>query len=154
MFSQELREHRSGRLIERPLAGKTQYGRRRLPWSRKVWRIRNSFGRISFRHLPLIFGHNRRLRVVGRWIAIVVLCEFADQTIDRVPHLFELSVSDHAALGIVGGKLQTLERHLVVVGRQRALVEEKLGMALGLVGVACEYALVEALDRREGRPIT
>lgn len=55
---------------------------------------------------------------------IVVFGEFADQFADRVPHLFELSVTDHAALGVVGGELQPFERHLIVVGRQRSFVKK------------------------------
>ena len=77
----------------------------------------------------------------------------ADQLLDRVLDPLELLRREHAALRVVGGELQALERHLVVVGGERALLQQQLGVVLHLVRVAGEHALVEALDRRQRRPV-
>jgi hypothetical protein len=59
----------------------------------------------------------------------------------------------NAALRVVGGQLQAFKRDLVIVRGQRAVLEQQLDMVLGLIGVARQDALVEALDRRHRRAV-
>jgi hypothetical protein len=60
---------------------------------------------------------------------------------------------ERAACEVVLRKLQPGQRHLVVVGRERPLLEKLLGFFHGLGGIVGEHALVEDLRRRERRPI-
>ena len=84
---------------------------------------------------------------------ILIAVQAFHQEIHRVPDTVELLALEHAALRVIGGELQALERHLVIIGRERTVLQKQLRMILGLVRVARQDALVKALHRRQGGPV-
>ena len=86
--------------------------------------------------------------------AILVAGEVVDEVLHGFPDARELRVADRAAFGIVAGELQPLHGDIVVIGDQRAVLQQLLGEVVRLVGIAGEEALIEVLDRRQRRPVT
>ena len=69
---------------------------------------------------------------------------------DAVPDLVEPLAVQDPAQRVVGRQPQPLDGDLVVIGCQRAFLEQQLGLPQRLVRVVGQHALVEILDRREG----
>ena len=45
------------------------------------------------------------------------------------------NAAQNAALGVVGRELQTFQRNFVVIGRERALFQQQLGVVFGFIGI-------------------
>ena len=132
------------RRLAAPALGQLLRGRRRLR-DRRLLRQR-LLGQRRADRIRLLLGR-RRLDVVGTGrdratrplIASLIRSIWAG--------------AEDAAGGVVRGELQSLQRDLVVVGRQRALLQQLLGVLERLVGIAGEHALVEVLGRAQRRPV-
>jgi len=69
-------------------------------------KARAIFGRRIAGDAPLISRRAGRLRVQRRRILVLVLGQFADEPLYRIPHTFQMPLPDHATFGIDGSQLQ------------------------------------------------
>ncbi len=133
LAAQKMRQHRGGGLVERTAAGDAENERLR---AREVEALRQRRG------LRRRYGNGR-----------MVIREIVDDFESNLFDVHALLVFEHAAIDIHLREDQPRHRHLVVIGRQRMTGEKRLRLVGGFVGIAGKQPLVEALLRRQRRPV-
>ena len=85
---------------------------------------------------------------------IILGGEVADKFGNRIANPGHAGLIQRAALGVDLGQLQTFQRHLVKIGRQRFFFQEFFGLSRRLGRIAGQHPLIEHLRRRERGPVT
>ena len=90
---------------------------------------------------------------VNRRLAIFVVVQILDQALDAQLDPFEMVSGQNTSFGVDDSEPQALQRHVVVVGRQRHLLQQDLGMVMHLVRIARQHPLIEAFHRCQRRAV-
>ena len=118
VLAQQLGQHRRGRLVEGAAPGHAQHGRRTAPRFRKGVRRRGLPGH-GFGPGMGSLGQRQGLARIDRLVAggldVGMVLEILDQGLGRVADVVELRRGHEPAGEVVGGELQALKGHLVVV---------------------------------------
>ena len=105
----------------------------------------------------ILFGAGRgRVGLLGGangHLAVFVFVKILDQTLDAQIDPFEMVRGQSASFGVDDGEPQAFQRHVIVIRRQRQLLQQDLGMVMHLVWVARQHSLIEAFHRCERRTI-
>ena len=90
----------------------------------------------------------------GEGVQVLWYGEIVDEILDRRLHRLQRFALQHPALRVRCGELEAFQRDVVVIGDERPVLEQDLGMVARLVGIAGEDALIEVFHRRQRGPIT
>ena len=86
-------------------------------------------------------------------LPVLLVVQFVDQLADGSFDLFDAWRRRATPVDVVLRKLQALERDLVVIGRERLLLQKFLGLIERLGRVSRQHALIENFRRRQSGPV-
>ena len=152
VLAEQLGQDYRSKVVERSASGDAQHRPVRPPCRR--WCVTPADGRRVPRQS--LFGKCARpggVRFGGRWIAVIVAGEIGDEVACGPADAVEAGIVEHAAQAVGGGKVEALDRDLVVITRQGAVPQERLRLVKRLIRIAREHPLVKALDRGQRRAV-